>query len=300
MASRAWVQLALVATMVLWGVSFVASKVVLQQVSAPTYMAVRFGLATVVMVGVLWWHGVPRLGWRTHVLIALTALAEPVAYFLFEAYGLQRTTATLASLIIATVPLAVMVVARVLLGEAIPPKGVAAVLISLAGIGLLVIGGGGEQGSTSVVGVLLVFGAVISAAFYITLARKLMQTQSPVVLTGFQTIYGALAFAVFWVLQPAEARMAVMDVAGWTALLFLVFGATVLAFLFYNFALRHERAGTAALYINGIPVVTALTGWLLLGERLTWLQLLGAAAVLVAVRLATMAGAAEAPPVELA
>lgn len=285
--------------MVLWGVSFVASKVVLQQLTPLTYMATRFAIAALILGVLLWMRGFPRMTGKTHLLIALTALAEPVAYFLFESYGLQRTTATTASLIIATIPLAVMVVARIILGEPIPRQGFIAVVISLAGISLLVAGARSASGDSSVIGILLVFGAVISAAFYITLARKLTQHHSPLVITTLQTGYGALAFGLLWIVQPAAVRIPQLDTAGWGALAFLVVGATVGAFLLYNFALRHESAGTASLYINAIPVVTAITGWLLLNERLTVVQLAGGLLVLIAVRIATWVKA-PAVPVELA
>lgn len=288
-------------TMVFWGVSFVASKLVLTQITPLTYMGIRFAAASVLLAIVIAIRGRPRFSGRTHWLIALTALAEPVAYFLFESFGLSLITATTASLIIATIPLAVMVLAAIFLGEPIKRRGLVAVVVSISGIVLLVVGdpASATAGSNQTLGILLVVGAVFSAAFYITLARNLTQRHDPVNLTVLQTWWGAGVFIALWRLQsPAARSVASLTPTGWVALTFLVVGATVGAFMLYNWALRHEEAGRAALYINAIPVVTAFTGWILLDERLALLQWVGGIMVLVSVRISGgNAGAHDLPEV---
>lgn len=288
------VQLAMALTMILWGVSFVASKIVLASLTPLTYMGIRFLLASVVLGIVLLLRGRPGLTGRQHVLIGLTALAEPISYFLFETYGLTLTSATTASLIIATIPLMVMLFAGMFLGEPVSPRSLIAVIVSIGGIALLVAGAPSTEPLTPdapisehLAGVLLIFGAVISAAAYITLARHISRSTDTVSLTVFQTWWGAAVFGVLRRIQSPPARAVLLPPSGWFALTFLVLGATLGAFLLYNWALRYETAGRAALYINGIPVVTAITAWVILDERLTLLQLLGAVLVIISVRIAT-------------
>lgn len=289
------VQLAMFGTMLLWGVSFVASKLVLDQISPLTYMGVRFLIASVLLAGVMAVRGRPRFSRRTHGLIALTALAEPVAYFLFETYGLSLTTATTASLVISTIPMAVMVLAALYLKEPVAPRGIVAVFLSIGGVALIVIGSGPGSAPGGVaysqmqyaLGILLIFGAVISAAMYITLARNLTQKHDPVNLTVVQTWWGAGVFVILWQVQAPAVRAVTLNTAGWVAILFLAAGATVTAFLLYNWALRYETASRASLYINAIPVVTAVTGRIFLDERFTTVQIVGAVLVLVAVRFAS-------------
>lgn len=286
------VQAALLTTMVLWGVSFVASRVVLDRLTPLTYMGIRFAIAGGLLALVMAVRGRPRFSLRTHALIALTALAEPVAYFLFESYGLRIVGATITALIIATIPLVVMLLAALILKEPMRPSGLVAFLVSAVGIILLVVGGRTEGFATSVTvtwsGIVLVLGAVLSASFYITLARGLTQEHDPVNLTIVQTWWGAGVFAVLWASQDVALRdVTVLDRTGWFALAFLAGGATIAAFMLYNWALRHETAGTASLYINAIPVITAITSWLYLGERLSPLQIGGAVLVLAAVRVST-------------
>ena len=181
------IQLAMVLTMVLWGVSFVASKIVLDQIGPLPYMGIRFSLAALVLAILIVVVGRPHFSPGTHALIALTALSEPIAYFLFESYGLRIIGATTTSLIIALVPLAVMILAALFLHEKMHLRGVLAVLVSISGIVLLVYGPSASAVSTvaaidpllRTTGVLLVLGAVFSAAGYITLARSLTQKHDP-------------------------------------------------------------------------------------------------------------------------
>lgn len=293
----------MVTTMVFWGISFVATKIVLDQIGPIPYMGIRFLLAGLVLALVMLFLGRPHFSLRTHGLIALTALSEPIAYFLFESYGLGMIGATTTSLVIALVPLAVMLLAAIFLKEPVHARGLAAVAVSIAGIALLVYGNAlfapgtltpAALTTTSLdpyrktIGVLLILGAVFSAAGYITLARSLTQKHNPVTLTIFQTWWGAGFFTVLWqITTPGLDTVRGLPPAVWGALLFLVLGATVTAFLLYNWALKYETAGTAALYINAIPVITAATAWFVLGETLSPIQLTGGVLVLAAVRLSS-------------
>ncbi len=308
------VQLAMALTMLFWGISFVASKIVLDAIGPLPYMGIRFLLAAAVLGGIMLFLRRPLFSPRVHGLIALTALAEPVAYFLFESYGLSMVGATTTSLVIALVPLAVMVLAALFLHEPMHLRGVIAVFVSVAGIALLVYGRdlftlAGTPTAAYVdprrrtLGVLLVLGAVFAAAGYITLARSLTQKHNPVILTIFQTWWGALFFVLFWqATTPGMTTVRGLSPAVWGAIAFLVLGATVAAFLLYNWALRYESAGRAALYINAIPVITAVTAWFVLGETLGPIQVAGAFLVLAAVRLSSgksRAVTAEALPPEI-
>jgi drug/metabolite transporter (DMT)-like permease len=72
------------------------------------------------------------------------------------------------------------------------------------------------------------------------------------------------------------------------AAIYLTVFATVGAFLCYNFALSQVPASRAAVFVNGIPVVTAIGAWVLLDERLTVIQTGGGGLVLVAVFLTNL------------
>jgi drug/metabolite transporter (DMT)-like permease len=85
-------------------------------------------------------------------------------------------------------------------------------------------------------------------------------------------LVGAVCFAPLFAYGTATAGLPVFTPAVAWALVFLTLVATILAFLCYNYALSRIPAAKAAVFLNGIPLVTAVVAALVLGEALTWLQ----------------------------
>ncbi|MBW2079001.1 MAG: DMT family transporter [Deltaproteobacteria bacterium] len=290
--------LALFSAVIFWGISFVATKIALESIPTFTLILARFALAGCVFLILMVLRGFPRLTRKDHGKIILIALCEPGLYFTFETIGLQYTTAPMASLIIATIPVAVFILAALFLGERTRLVGIVGMVASLAGIAILITADPHFTWSVSghLLGDLLIFGAVLSAAFYMVCARSLGKNRSAMEFTGLQTIYGALLFVPAFLWELPEVRWAEMTMRSVAAVGFLTLFATIGAFLCYNHALTRLPATRAAIFINGIPVVTALSAWVLLGEWLTVVQMSGGTMVLAGVFLANSYGAREVSP----
>jgi len=276
---------ALIATVIFWGLSFVATKVALESIPTFTLIFARFMLAFIFFAVMMIRYGVPSFTPVDHVKLFFMSLFEPGLYFLCETQGLLYTSAAKVSLIIATIPIAVMILSAIILKEKTNRLGIIGVFLSLVGIAILVTGSPDFSWSLggSLKGDLIVFGAVLSAAFYIVYARNLGMRYSSREITSMQSFYGALFFApaLFW--EIPSISWAAISLRSLTSLLYLTVFATVAAFLCYNYALTKVPASRAAVFINGIPVVTALGAWVVLGEKLTMIQMAGGALVLAAV-----------------
>ncbi len=283
------VYVALVATTLLWGVSFIGTKVALTSFTPFSLIFFRFSIAAIFFLLYLSWRGFPRLTKGQHVRLAILSFFEPVLYFLFETFGLQRTTAAEASLIIALIPAFVLLLSRLFLKERIPGIAQLGIGLSIVGIALLIVGEHGLQGHTgsSIIGNLLILGAVVSASIYTLLSRSLGQEISHHVISAYQFFYGTAFFFPLFLLFPKVTTEGV-GFSALGALLFLAFGATIGAFFCYNYALSKVKAATVSAFINGIPVVTAFTSWIILGETLKGLQLLGALVVVVGLTLTSI------------
>ena len=289
---------ALVATTVFWGLSFVATKVALESIPPFTLIFARFMLAFLFFAALMIRHGVPSFTPKDHLKLFLMAIFEPGLYFLCETQGLLYTSAAKVSLIIATIPIAVMILSAIILKEKTNRLGIIGVFLSLVGIATLIIGdpdfscdlGGSLKGD------LLIFGAVLSAAFYIVSARNLGRRYSSRAITSMQCFYGALFFAPALFLDIPMLSWAAISPRSLVALLYLAVFATVAAFFFYNYALTKIPASRASIFINGIPVVTALGAWIILGERLTLLQGAGGVLVLAAVFITNLMNRNSAAP----
>jgi drug/metabolite transporter (DMT)-like permease len=289
--------LALNATIIFWGLSFVATKIALESIPLFTLVFARFSLASCFLLVFLVQRGFPEFTGKDHVNVFLIALFEPGLYFVFETLGLKYTTAQKASLIIATIPVAVVIFSALFLGEKTRVTGLFGICLSLTGIAVLILGDpqfkwvmGG-----SMLGDILLIGAVISAALYIVSARKLGQTRSPFEITSLQIMYGAIFYAPAFFWELPNIQWSAISGRSLGALVYLTFFATVSGFLCYNFALSRVPASHAAVFINGIPVVTALGAWMLLGEKLTMIQAAGGGIVLIAVFLTNWSGVRLSP-----
>ena len=283
--------------MLFWGLSFVATKIALESITTFTLIFARFAVGGCLFLVIMAVFGFPRFTRRDHGKALLTALFEPGLYFVFETIGLQHTTAPKAALIIATIPVVVLVFATLLLKERTRAGGLFGMGISLAGIAILITGDpkfswvlGGR-----LLGDLLIFGAVISAACYIVCARGLGKDHSALEFTGMQVIYGALLYVPAFLWELPYLEWSAISTRSLGSLVFLTLFATVGAFLCYNYALSTVPATKASVFINAIPVVTVMAAWAILGETLTLMQALGGALVLIGVFLTNLPGLLAVP-----
>ncbi len=270
-----------------WGFSFVATKVALKSFSPFCLIFFRFITAALFFVFLLIRTGFPPLKQGNFKKLALLALFQPGLYFTFETLGLQYTSATKTSLIIATIPIVVLLFSILFLKEKVRWINVLGIIISMVGVSLLVFGTGNTATlKGALLGDVLITGAVFSAAVYMVITRHLGQTMTPVQITGMQVIFGAVIFFPAFLYDLPEFQWHAVTREGVIALITLTIFATIGAFLCYNFALSRIPAARAAVFLNGIPVVTAFGAWILLGETLSPLQFLGGGIVLAAVYLA--------------
>lgn len=281
---------ALAMAVLFWGLSFVATKIALQSFSPFCLIFFRFFVAAIFFTALLWRTGFPRFSRINIKSLIFLAIMQPGLYFTFETLGLQYTSATKTALIIATIPIAVLILSTLLLRERVGLINILGIICSLAGVVLLVFGGGQQsQLDGMLIGDLLIFGAVLSASVYMIIIRRLSNTLSSLQITGMQIIFGAVLFFPAFLFELPGFSWAKVSGESLAALAALTLFATIGAFLCYNYALSKIPAAQAAACINGIPLVTAGAAWLLLGETLTPVQLCGGVIVLAAVFMANHA-----------
>ncbi len=287
-------------TTILWGVSFIASKLALETMTVFSYVFSRFLLASIIFALLLIRRGIPKLDGKTAIQMLFLALLQPFGYFVFETLGLKYTSATKASLLIALVPIVVAVTARIALKESIRKKTVIGIFLSITGVALLVTGGREADVSLagSLKGDLFILGAVFSAAIYTVLAGDISKRLSPFYITAFQVFLGTIFFLPFFLADVSHMNWQAVSLRSAFGVIYNVLGGTIGGFLCYNYALSHIRASTAAIFINGIPIITALGAWLILGEILAPLQLIGGGIVIFSVVFTSWVR--KAPPTEKA
>jgi drug/metabolite transporter (DMT)-like permease len=274
---------------VLFGASFPATKIALESFSASQLIFLRFLLASLVFLAISPWTGLGGVDRRGAVQVLVLALFEPGAYFFLEAWGIQRTLASTAAVLIATIPVFVLILEAGWLKVPVAAREVILILLSLAGIVLLVGAAGfGDAFGGSLSGNLLILGAALAASVYTALARRLVQAYRPLAVTRLQAFYAVVMYlpvaAWDWFAHgPPEPRTDSILALGYLGIF-----CSFLAYALLNFSLSRLKASTVAAFTNVIPVVATGLAVLLLGERLLAGQLLGAAVVISSVTLLTL------------
>lgn len=280
-----FVYVALLLAAFFWGSSFPATKIVLQGFTPVAYVFFRFVGASLIF-GLLMLRRFRRLPKKVHMKLFLMAFFQPTLYFLFESAGLQFTSASSASMIIAGIPGVVALLAGFFLKERLSLRQWAGVLLSIGGVILLAgFDDNPAYAGSSLLGNGLVILAALSASMYMIVARHLAANLAAVELTFYQVFYGMLLLGPVFLFRVTEVQWELISLPAIGALLFLIVGATLIAFLAYNFALTRIGASRAAVFLNGVPLASILVAWLVLDERLGLLQIAGGIIVVSGVTL---------------
>lgn len=205
-------------------------------------------------------------------LLGGMVLFQPCLYFAFESRALIYTTSSQAAIISACLPLMAGVAAWIFLSEAINTKVIVGLILSITGVILLTLFQ--NQSVTApnpVLGNLLELMAMVAACGYMILVKQLSSRYNTWTLTALQVMGGTLFFL------PGIFPLLSADPAIWTPkliLLLLFLGPCVSlgAFGLYNYGIQTIAVSRASICINLIPVIAMLLGWLVLGETLNFKQ----------------------------
>ncbi|WNQ12627.1 DMT family transporter [Paenibacillus aurantius] len=159
--------------------------------------------------------------------------------------------------------------------------------LAIAGVIVIVTGGneGFHLGPDTLRGdVLLLFRSFLGALYLIGMNRLVNRYPLTLLITLEMTA-GAVSLlpVVLWKVTPGY--LAAMPAAGWYSLLYTAFLATLVGFSVHNWSLGKLGPFKSSVYGYFLPVTSAIAGIYLLGESISWNQVLGGAGVLVAMYL---------------
>jgi drug/metabolite transporter (DMT)-like permease len=270
---------------VLWGGSFAAMKVTITALGPWSVMWARMAVALLVILPFarkLWPRNYRAGDWR---LLVPFVLFQPCLYFALESNALRFTSSSQAGLISASVPLMVALGAHLFLHEHVARETIAGLFISLGGVVWLTLAGDPSEAAVNpLLGNALELGAMVSAAGYVLIVKRLTESYNPWTLTSMQIIAGFLFFlpgARFFL----DGRLLALSTEQVLILVYLGACVTLGAFGLYNLGIKSIPANRASALVNLIPVIAVGLGWGLLGEKLNRSQVAAAFCVLAGVWL---------------
>ena len=292
MTARPLILLKLIAAMFFWGGTWIAGRIIAQEVSAPLGTAsIRFALAALALALVSHWRE-GRIQWPETLSLwgTLSGLAFTgiFLYGLCFFFGLKTLTAGRGALVVALNPVVVVLIARLLGQEKLGGRRSLGVIIALLG-SLTVLGNGDPlallQGGIGI-GEWLILGCVFSWSAYTFLGRLVALQISALSTTLHACWLGAifLGLAAFWQgdFHPADWSLVI-----WGSICFLAFFGTAVAYTWFTEGVHALGAGQASVFINLVPVFAVIQAAWLLDEHLALSVLGGGLLVIAGVWLTT-------------
>ncbi|KMZ42766.1 MULTISPECIES: DMT family transporter [Bacillales] len=271
----------LLCTSFLWGGNFVVGKFLVGHASSLTLTNLRWLIAVVCLLPVVWIREKRIFPTREALLPLIVMGVTGVALFnLFMFWALERTDATNVGLLSTLNPVSIAIFSFLLMGDKIRPLQIVAMLVSFTGV--LVVMTKGDFAHLSQLhfntGDLWMLAAVAMWGIYSVCARWAMKTVSPMMSTLYAGIFGVALMLPF---NVTTFTISNTDWTFWLSLFYVGVMATVVSMVLWNVGVQKVGATSAGMFLNFNPIFTAILAFLLLGERMTIIQLLGSVIVIV-------------------
>jgi drug/metabolite transporter (DMT)-like permease len=289
--SRPAAALLLLAAMTLTGANVAFGKAVIAEFPIYIFVLFRFSVATMALLLAVGAEEGPRLRnmnrqqWRD---LALMSLLGMVGFTVLMFEGLKRTAAADAGIITATLPAVVALLSVAIAGERLSRLQGAAVALAVTGL-VLVQTSGTATGSSSLIGNLLVGGAVLCEASFVILGKRLAPPYRPLRLALGANIVGLvlslpLALMELPAFDPTSVSAGAWALGTWYAL-----AASVICLWLWYRGLPYVETWLAGLATAAIPVAALAASALYLGEPIGPAKLTGAVLVMAAIILGPLA-----------
>jgi drug/metabolite transporter (DMT)-like permease len=272
---------------VLWGLSFVATRVALRDIGPMTLAFLRFAMAVLVL-----WPFVRRTLGRVKPtrqdrrdLFLMGFLGVTLA-FVLENYGLERTTASHAALLISVAPIATALTEAVMARRVPARRVILGLLLAFGGVVLIV--GQDDSGDATLLGDALILATVAIWVVYGFLTKRLTREHPVGWVTGVALLWGAATLLPLAAWETWRLGWTPPSPWAWASLIFLGIFCSALAYLWWNRAIAILGVTTTNSLIYGMPLVAVIGGVLILDEPLTPEVLAGGALIIVGLVLSNM------------
>lgn len=266
--------LLLLLTILIWGTTFIATKVLLREVEPLTLTLLRFLIAFIALVPFA-----VRQGFKlrdvfkpTFLLFGLTGTA---LYYALQNLGMSYTSVSSTSLILSIVPVLTAVFAVIFLRERLSRLRIVGIVLVTIGMVLVALSTASDNAGTNpLLGNILIFCSALAWAIYTIQGRKMVSSYPALVMTTASTGAGILFVLPFAVWETLARGLPHFSLAGIADLLYLGLAASALTMFLWNYALHTLPASVASTYINLVPIIGVASAYLL-GEKPPLLQIIG-------------------------
>ena len=283
-------QILLVVSSAFWGASFIFTKGLFlsEEAITPTIILTgRMLVATLFTVPLLaLTHKLQPIKKGHLKFFLLLALAEPFLYSICETGGIQYVSGSLASIIIATIPLFIPFGMALVYKERLQVNALVGVALSLVGIAMMTLDDN-MSFTANPKGLLLLSLAVLIAVIYTLILVKILNQYNPMTITCYQNLISLFYFLpLMLLLDGSHLPLLSFSPRMWLMIGFLGVFCSTIAYIFFNYGMKHLGATAGSVYNNVIPVFSLILALAIGQESMSWMKVAGMAVVLVGLTVA--------------
>jgi drug/metabolite transporter (DMT)-like permease len=230
----------------------------------------RFGIAAVAMLG---WLRAPAgekpISRRDSGLLFVESFFGNFMFSICMLSGMALSSALAAGVIMAALPAVIAILSKLFLHERIEPRVGVGIACAVGGIALVSISRQGASGDTgsSMIGNLLLFGAVCCEAIFVVVSKRLSARVGPKRISALINLCGFALVAPLGLWQAVAFDFHAVSAPSWAFLACYSIAASVITVWLWMTGLRHVDAASAGIFTVLLPVSAALVGIVFFGER---------------------------------
>lgn len=281
-------------TVAIWGTTFISTKILLRDFQPLEILFFRFIMGFLVLA-VANPRRLRSTGFRQEAVFMAAGLCGVCLYYLFENIALTYTMASNVGVITSVAPFFTAILAHFLIKseEKLQLRFLLGFVAAMAGIFLISFNG--AKLSLNPVGDFLALSAAFIWGCYSILTRKISSFGYSVILTTRRTFFYGILFMVpallFLDFKPDLSRL--YNASNLFQIFYLGLGASALCFVTWNFAVKVLGAVKTSVYIYMVPVITVVTSFLILKEKITPLSGIGTLLTLLGLFISEYKGKGE-------
>lgn len=285
------VNIALFSTLLLWASAFVGIRFGLVGYTPGALALLRFLVGSFSMLLLRFWLADERkIPWNMRLRLMLVGVAGIGMYNLCLNVGEQTVSAGVASFVIGLIPVFTILLSFLFLGERLGKYVWSGVFISMLGLTVLLFG---ETGHMSInLGVLIILNSAFMGGIYNVSQRFFLQQYHPVAATSWVIWGGTLSLMYF--LPDLLREFPIADTKSTYAAIYMGIFPAAIAYAAWAYVLSNLSASTASIYLYGLPILSTILGFFLLGEIPSFMSLMGGLIALVGALIASQARSLQA------
>ncbi len=282
---------AMLFTILVWGIGPVFLRNLSVELGAADHLAIRYAIVGVIFAAGLLWTGgwrIERQDWPRLMVISLIGI---VGYNLGSAYGFERVSAGIGSLIIGTQPLVIALFGAVIAKERLGPATIAGLAVAFAGTAILVSGDLALAGNgwDFLTGCAMVFACGVAWALYVVVSKPLIQKYGSFDISALSIVIASVVLELLLARPATLTTLHNMSPWSWFDMAYIAILSTVICAVTWNYAAARMPAAAAGAFLYLIPVFGVAAGAVMLGETVTLNMLTGGALILAGVAIAQFA-----------